>query len=114
MEKIGNSLNNVMKNLMIRCMLNPNNKDLYIGTLTIAKVQSILNTINDDEFTDLFWSAFDIAQATLIKSINHIKYYVHDKPIQARIWKASNCCPECGYQNYQQGANCPNCDYIEY
>ena len=104
MDKLGNSLNNTMKSLMVRCMLNPDNKDFYIGTLTTDRVREILVNFNDDEFTQLFWSAFEVAQALFIQQTNELKVYF-DKTI---------VCPECGCLTYVPGVACPNCEHTEY
>lgn len=114
MEQITNSTNNVLKTMMVRCMLNPNNKDFYIGSLTIERVKHILNEFNDKEFTDMFWSAFEVAQATLIAQMNRVKHIVHDKPKKSKIWQLQGACPNCGCPNYTQGVACPNCDHIEW
>lgn len=101
MEHIKNSLSNCLKSLMVSCMLNPDNKDFFIGTLTTERVQQILTNFNDPEFTQLFWDAFDIAQAEHIRNIN----------LTASV--ADNICPECYCLNYVMGAKCPNCGYEE-
>lgn len=102
MDKLNNSIDNVFKNLMVRCMLNPDNKDFYIGTLTIERVEEILTNFNDPEFTELFWSAFEIAQAELNCQILAVK---HGQTLYV--------CPECHCLDYVPGAKCPNCDYEE-
>ena len=100
MEHIKNSLSNCLKSLMVQCMLNPDNKDFYIGTLTMERVQQILTNFNDPEFTQLFWGAFEMAQAETIKRMEMVAY--------------SACvCPECGCSTYIYGAKCPNCGYEE-
>lgn len=102
MEHIQNSLSNCLKSLMVQCMLNPNNKDFYIGTLTIERVQQILLNFNDPEFTQLFWDAFEVAQAELNCQILAVK---HGQTLYV--------CPECRCLDYVPGAKCPNCDYEE-
>lgn len=101
MEKLNNSSNNVLQNLMVKCMLNPDNKDFYIGRLTTERVEQLLTTFNDEEFTEMFWNAFEIAQAHFIKTTQDIKKHF------------DNACPVCCCTTYKFGAKCPNCDYIE-
>lgn len=105
MEHISKSTTNTLKNIMVRCMLNPDNKDFYIGYLTIERVEEILTTFSDEEFTEMFWSAFEIAQAELIKQWHSVAYH-NAKPLRS-------VCPECGCSTYNVGAKCPNCDYEE-
>ena len=66
MDRLNNSLDIVMKNIMIRCMLNPENKHFYIGTLTTERVKQILHSFKDMDFENIFWSAFEIAQASYL------------------------------------------------
>ena len=103
MEHIKNSLSNCLKSLMVSCMLNPDNKDFFIGTLTTERVQQILTNFNDPEFTQLFWDAFEIAQVQFIQNTNFI----------AQHFDKVSVCPECGYLQYTFGVKCPNCDYEE-
>ena len=105
MDKLSNSIDNVFKNFMVRCMLNPDNKDFYIGYLTTERVKQLLTTFSDPEFTEMFWSAFEVAQATLIKQWHSAAY--HNEKYMRTV------CPECGCSTYNIGAKCPNCDYEE-
>jgi hypothetical protein len=101
MEHISKSTTNTLQNLMVKCMLNPNNKDFYIGYLTTERVEQLLTTFSDEEFTEMFWSAFEIAQAKFIKELSSIES------------SFENACPVCCCTTYSFGAKCPNCDFEE-
>ena len=106
MEKVSNVINHTLKDLMVNCMLNENNKALYIENLTCSRIEAILNKVNDKEFDELFWDAFKLAKAYRRASVSlmeqALKEFVYD------------CCPECGCVHYTPGSSCPNCDYISY
>ena len=107
MEKLTKSIDQTMVSMLTKCMLNPSNKDFYIGSLTLEKVQTIFNEINDSEFASVFWTAYSIAQAEYIKEQKFIEFL---------DTYAETQCPECGcytYQGYVPGVKCPNCDYVE-
>lgn len=62
------SLDKVMIDLLVKQMLNPDNKDFYIGNLTIEQVKELFVEMQQDciDITTVFWTAFGVAQATLI------------------------------------------------
>ena len=101
MEKLNNSLENVMQSLMVKCMLNPENKDFYLGTLTTERVKQILLEFNDPDFTKMFWDAFDIAQAHYISHVYQLESVT------------GTICPECYCLDYMPGVKCPNCEHYE-
>ena len=41
LQHISKGLDEVMIDITVKCMLNPDNKDFYIGTLTLDKVKSL-------------------------------------------------------------------------
>lgn len=110
MEKLDTK--QVMINLMVKCMLNKNNKSFYISNLTLDKLQ---NTINgDSEMAEIIFSAFTIAQGKYIREKmyyqNAIQAYIEAKHEIAKC----NACPECGCTlGYIPGVACPNCEYVE-
>jgi hypothetical protein len=59
MKPLNPYFNNVLVNLTVKCMLNPNNKHFYIGTLTLEKAAEIVNGISD--CAETFWTAYHIA-----------------------------------------------------
>lgn len=70
MNKLIND-NSVITNLLVRSLINPNN-ELFIGTLTIEQVKSLLDVdTNPDGWTDVFWSAFSQAQSILLGDTNN-------------------------------------------
>ncbi|MBP3581952.1 MAG: hypothetical protein J6J33_04300 [Clostridia bacterium] len=101
MEKLNNTLNDTMKNIMVRCMTNPDNKDFYLGTLTVQRIGEILRNFNDPDFTKLFWSAFEVAQAQYISHVYQLESVT------------GTICPECYCLDYIPGVKCPNCDHYE-
>lgn len=58
-----NLLDKIFVKMTVTSMLNPENKDLYVGNLTLEKVESILSKETDDNFVDMFWTAYNIACA---------------------------------------------------
>lgn len=100
LQHISSGLDELMIDMTVKCMLNPENKDFYIGTLTLDKVKSMFVEMNDADLDILtvFWSAFSRAQALYL-----------DMPES----NDSDICPECGCRFYLQGVACPNCDYVE-
>lgn len=87
-------IDSVMVNITVNCMLNPNNKDFYIGNLTEDKVDKILSNA-DIETINIFNTARSIAED---------------------IYASDNVCPMCGCTHklgYVKGVHCPNCDYVE-
>lgn len=81
------------------CMLNPANKDFYIGNLTLDKLSALID--NDSNLAEVVFTAFGLAQAEYLP--NPIEYT-----------EIVETCPECGctaHQGYISGIRCPNCDY---
>lgn len=56
----------VMVNMTVKCMLNPENKDFYIKSLTLEKASAIIN--KDSDAADTFWAAYHIAHEELVKA----------------------------------------------
>lgn len=108
---ISKSLDNVMVDITVRSMLNPENPDFYIGNLTLDKLKGLFVEMNDVSVSaiDIFWKAFHIAYAKFNEQNNSVilKEILEFKGIS---------CPECGCPEllgYKPGVRCPNCDYIE-
>lgn len=55
----------VMVNMTVKCMLNPQNKDFYIKSLTLEKLSDIIN--EDNDLADTFWTALHIAREEIMK-----------------------------------------------
>ena len=51
----------VVDRMTTTCMLNKDNPDFYIGKLTIAQIEQLIN--NDDKKADIIWTAFERAFA---------------------------------------------------
>ena len=105
-------------NITVNCMLNPKNRDMYLGYLTPQKIESLITKSfdNDPEFVTAFWTAFGIAHAKFLQITNN--YLLDD--IACEYAKHGNnshygdICPNClltQAQGYQAGVTCPNCDY---
>lgn len=101
---ISNSLDQIMVDITVRQMLNPDNKDFYIGTLTLDKVASMFAEMNKAEIaiSEIFWQAYGIAQQEYKTTLAYEK-----------VEEPSDACPKCGCNNYIAGVACPNCEYIE-
>lgn len=109
------TLNNVFVELTVRSMLNPNNKDFYIGNLTVDKVNRLLHNTHE-KLVDAFWTAFGIAHSKFVKEKIELEAEreqmleaLHDKHIKM-------VCPMCACseaQGYTEDCACPNCEYIE-
>lgn len=105
MFNISKSLDQVMVDITVSCMLNPENPDFYIGTLTLDKVQSLFAEMDNPstDIVSIFWKAFHIASA---------KYKEQHPTFE--MPKDTVMCPEChNLLGYVRGLRCPNCDYIE-
>lgn len=108
LQHISSGLDELMIDITVKCMLNPENKDFYIGTLTLDKVKSMFVEMNDADLDILtvFWSAFSRAQAIYLNNLS-------TELIEEEILAEGTSCPECGCRFYLQGVACPNCDYVE-
>ena len=120
LQHISVGLDEVLTDMLTRCMLNPDNKDFYIGNLTLDKVKQSFAELPQDDVSvaSVFWSAFSRAQAQYLqtqKLRNTLKTKIDDianKYIDKYMHKLSTC-PECGCEAYVAGVACPNCDYTE-
>lgn len=67
MNNINSTIDNVLVDLMVRCMLNPDNKEFYIGNLSMNQVEYLCKTVckQNTQAIDIFWKAFHIAEATI-------------------------------------------------
>lgn len=63
LEKIDGT--QVLTNLMVKSMLNKDNADFYIGTMTMGKLKQLME--DDKESANVLWNAFCIAQNKFIK-----------------------------------------------
>ena len=110
LEPISKSLDQVMIDITVKQMLNPENPDFYIGTLTLDKVKALFVEMGDPstDLISIFWKSFAIAkekylaskECTLAKLKSLRKYYVEEPG-----------CPACGNTlGYVPGVRCPNCD----
>lgn len=109
LQHISKGLDEVMIDITVKCMLNPDNKDFYIGTLTLDKVKSLFVEMNDPsaDISTVFWSAFSRAQAIYLKNSKP----EIDAELEDNLESQLDTCPECGCRNYIPGVRCPNCDY---
>lgn len=57
---------------MVKCMLNPNNKEFYIKNLNKDNIEKLFLKMNNIEFEEIFSKAFDIANAILNTSLEDI------------------------------------------
>lgn len=67
MNNINSTVNNVLVDLMVKCMLNPDNKEFYIGNLSMNQVEYLCKTVckQNTQAIDIFWKAFHIAEDVL-------------------------------------------------
>ena len=63
LQHISVGLDEVLTDMLTRCMLNPDNKDFYIGNLTLDKVKQYFAEMPQDDVSvaSVFWSAFSSA-----------------------------------------------------
>lgn len=125
LQHISKGLDELMIDITVKCMLNPENKDFYIGTLTLDKVKSMFVEMNDADLDILtvFWSAFSRAQTKYLEEeqdlIQEYEKSCELDNIACEYAKHGNnsyygtVCPECGCRFYIPGVACPNCDYVE-
>ena len=118
LKKVSKGINTILVNMMVKCMLNPDNKDFYLGNLSLEKVEHFFKTMpQDDEVADVFWSAYSIAEPKYLEEKRRVEegYIFADSKLQSilsetPIW---HICPECGCRDYVSGVACPNCDYVD-
>lgn len=121
-NNISTSLDQIMVDITVRQMLNPDNKDFYIGTLTLDKVASMFAEMSSADITidSVFWTAYGIAQAKRLAELEEEAQILNN--ITCERAKHDNhshyedICPECActqLQGYIAGVACPNCEYIE-
>ena len=108
MENISKSLDKILVDITVKQMLNPENKDFFIGKLTLDKVQSLFAEKDNANISaiDIFWRALHIAET---------KYKAQLADLAKATFNRISC-PECGCaqtSGYVPGVRCPNCDYIE-
>lgn len=134
----------IMINFMVKSMLNPSNKSFYIGSLTLDKLNRIIN--GDSEIAEVIFTAFGIAQAqylhtslleiacrelsidytnredrqTLIDYSNQeckkflFEDYVYKVALDKAIEYDNSCCPECGCPNHLGYTIGATCPNCEY
>ena len=95
-----------MIDLMVKSMLNPSNESFYIGSLTLNRLNRIIN--GDSEMAEIIWTAYSRAEA---EYLNDIAAYLGAE-YQLGLTEIDTC-PECGCRNYIKGCACPNCEYVE-
>ena len=127
LQHISNGLDEILTNMLTRCMLNPKNKDFYIGNLTLDKVKQYFVEMPQDDVSvaSVFWNAYSRAEGQYLKEQAELKaltdtyhndcisaheleklYYLENK------YNTTHMCPECGNNiGYVPGVRCPNCDY---
>lgn len=70
MEKLVtiNSLDKALTDLLVTQMLNKDNKDFYIGNLTVGQVNDLFIEMQQDsiDVSVVFWNAFSVANSALI------------------------------------------------
>lgn len=115
MQTLNNEIDKFVRDLTVKAMLNPNNKDFYIPNLNLGKVYDMCH--GKQSWLDMIWSAFKIAYPQYkadqedYKNRNNIQTYTteEDQP-----YHEPGSCPCCGYRYYQGYVKCPNCDFCEY
>lgn len=120
LQHISVGLDEILTDMLTRCMLNPDNKDFYIGNLTLDKVKQYFAEMPQDDVSvaSVFWNAYSRAEAQYLqtqKIYYTLKTKIDDianKYIDKYMHKLSTC-PECGCKAYVAGVACPNCDYTE-
>lgn len=77
MQHIGSVIDSVLEETMLKSMLRPDNKDLYIKNLTKERLDKFLEFIQaDDSFKAMTYRAYERAKATLPP----------EEPKQMTIW----------------------------
>ena len=73
MNNINGTIDSVLVDLMVSCMLNPDNKEFYIGNLSMNQVEYLCKTVckQNTQAIDIFWKAFHIAE-DIIRDEQHI------------------------------------------
>ena len=121
MEKLSNSLDKVLIDMTVTQMLNPNNKDFYIGNLTLDKVSSLID--GDTYRADILFRALSVIEFKFPLVLEQIEYeravaqemLLEDIAKKVSIYGYNlEVCPECGCNTYIDGVRCPNCDHCEY
>lgn len=128
MIHISEPLDKVMIDITVKAMLNPDNPDFYIGSLTLDKIASLFAEMDNPsaDVVTLFWKAFHIANAKYKEQQEELEHaYDKDVALDDIAYEFGkhrnnsyygNPCPNCGCTatlGYIPGVRCPNCDYIE-
>ena len=116
-----NKNNEAMVNITISCMLNPNNKDFYLGNMTLDKLASLIDY--NSEVADCIFSALEIAMPTYLEREKALEQAYYESALLddiacefAKHGQHSyygSICPNCAALGYNPSVKCPNCDYDE-
>lgn len=111
LKHISTALEDAIIDILVRQMINPNNKQFYIKSLTLGKIKAHLDFINDKAYTPLFFKATELAKLVTSEQ-DSVEYSTEESGfVQNEIKQIRQTCPECGCKDYILGLVCPNCDY---
>lgn len=70
MQNISDGLDELMINILVTQMINPDNKDFYLPTLTVGKAQEMFVEMQSAGITaiDIFWAAFKKASKYFLQN----------------------------------------------
>ena len=113
--KLESVFDTVMENFLYNSLINPNNKEMYIKTMSFETLEKLVSG-DDDERVAIVWRAIH-------RAIEHITKQEQEQaeikeqerldmlalvPIPLQLINP-NACPQCGY-DYARGYRvCPNC-----
>lgn len=113
--KLNSVFDQVMENFLYNSLINPNNKEMYIKTMSFETLEKLVSG-DDDERVAIVWRAIHRA----IEHITKLDQEQAEKEEQEKLDRLAlesipleyvnpNACPQCGY-NYASGYKvCPNC-----
>ena len=113
MKQLSKVFDELIINITVKAMLDPENEYFYLPNLTLEKGAELC--AGDPDKTAIFWKALHIAeniynQRLEEQSIEEAFAIVNDV---TRSYNFEHSCPECHYYRYIAGVRCPNCDYVE-
>ena len=124
LQHIKSTVNQAFVDMTVRNLLNPDNKDFYIGTLDYKGLRKLLKNA-DAELVSVFWTAYHIAETKYNEQFKEAQKLLNNKCrelIQTttidtqythRIEQFEHIvCPECNCTSFVEGCACPNCDYV--
>ena len=113
--KLNSVFDQVMENFLYNSLINPENKEMYIKTMSFETLEKLISG-DDDERVAVVWRAIHRA----IEHITKLDQEQAEKEEQEKLdmlalesiplkYVNPNACPRCGYEYANGYKVCPNC-----